>query len=279
MTHKTSLPGGMIITGSHSRALNGSPLFAAAIPQKERSQVSKMTIKDTQCEKSDALSPSHSDNTSASPIDLDEIDPPPATNPEYNDPTGDSVIVVNDARVVIREDKKTILLPDFSQKIIEHRHMDDGTVDVFTRHVHNDGTCTYFEQLGVAESELALGPDGPCSSDQYKAGSTYPSRPTKPNGLISGGNHNSGAPHHPNDQHENMKRKRLNKLVIHIIIFVALIVLAALYAEFLFFPAIIVGIVVIANAVQLITGETECCSCCDDCCDGCCDDGCDPPSV
>ena len=128
----------------------------------------------------------------------------------------DSVIVVNDARVVTREDKKTILLPDFSQKIIEHRHMDDGTVDVFTRHVHNDGTCTYFEQLGVAESELALGPDGPCSSDQYKAGSTYPSRPTKPNGLGSGGNHDSGAPHHPNDQHdENMKRKRLNKLVIH----------------------------------------------------------------
>ena len=231
-------------------------------PLLEKKEASKMTIKDTQHEKSDALSPSHSDNTSP-PIDLDKVDaPPPATNPEYNDPTGDSVIVVNDARVVIREDKKTILLPDFSQKIIEHRHMDDGTVDVFTRHVHSDGTCTYFEQLGVAESELALGPDGPCSSDQYKAGSTYPSRPTKPNGLGSGGNHDSGAPHHPNDQHdENMKRKRLNKLVIHIIIFVALIVLAALYAEFLFFPAIIVGIVVIANAVQLITGETECCSC------------------
>lgn len=245
-----------------------------------------MTIKDIKHEKSDALPPSHSDNISAPPIDLDEIDvpvatvaatPQPAINPEY-DPTGDSVIVVNDARVVVREDKKTILLPDFSQKIIEHRHMDDGTVDVFTRHVRNDGTSTYFEQLGVAESELALGPDGPCSPDQYKAGVTYPPMPTQPNEMGSGG-HDPGASHHPNEQHENMKRKRINKLAIHIIVFVALIVLAALYAEFLFFPAIIVGIVVIANAVQLVTGETDCCSCCDDCCDDGCCDGCDPPSV
>ena len=250
-----------------------------------------MTIKDVQHEKSDALPPSHSDNASAPPIDLDEVDvpvaflatPPPAINPEYNDTTGDSVIVVNDARVVVREDRKTILLRDFSQKIIEHRHMDNGTVDVFTRHVHNDGTSTYFEQLGVAESELALGPDGPCSPDQYKAGATYPPIPAQPNGMGSGGHHVPGAPHHTNglnEQHEHMKRKRINKLVIHIIIFVALIVLAALYAEFLFFPAIIVGIVVIAIAVQLVTGETECCSCCDDCScdDGCCD-GCDPPSI
>ena len=246
-----------------------------------------MTIKDIQHEKSDAVSPIHSDNTSAPPIDLDEIDvpvatlatPPPAINPEY-DPTGNSVIVVNDARVVVREDKKTILLPDFSQKIIEHRHMDDGTVDVFTRHVHNDGTSTYFEQLGIAESELALGPDGPCSPGQNKAGVTYPSMPTHPNGMGSGvhDGHGLGTSHNPNEQHENTKRKRINKLVIHIAVFVALIVLAALFAEFLFFPAIIVGIVIIANSVQLVTGETECCSCCDDCCDGCCD-GCDPPSV
>lgn len=244
-----------------------------------------MTIKDIQHEKSDAVSPIHSDNTSAPPIDLDEIDvpvatlatPPPAINPEY-DPTGNSVIVVNDARVVVREDKKTILLPDFSQKIIEHRHMDDGTVDVFTRHVHNDGTSTYFEQLGIAESELALGPDGPCLPGQNKAGVTYPSMPTQPNGVGSVEHHDPGAPHNPNEQHESKKRKRINKLAIHIAVFVALIVLAALFAEFLFFPAIIVGIVIIANSVQLVTGETECCSCCDDCCDGCCD-GCDPPSV
>ena len=246
-----------------------------------------MTINNILHEKSDAVSPIHSDDISAPPTDLDaEIyvpvatvaTPPPAINPEY-DPTGrDSVIVVNDARVVVREDKKTILLPDFSQKIIEHRHMDDGTVDVFTRHVHNDGTSTYFEQLGIAESELALGPDGPCSLDQNKAGAAYPQIPTQLNGTSSVED-SPVAPHNQNEQQQDaIKRKRINKLVIHIAVFVALIVLAALYAEFLFFPAIIVGIVVIANAVQLVTGETECCSCCDDCCDGCCD-GCDPPSV
>ena len=202
---------------------------------------------------------------------------PPPINPEY-DPTEDSIIIVPNARVVVREDKKTVLLPDFSQKIIEHRHMDDGTVDVYTRHVHVDGTTTCFEQLGVPESELALGPDGPCFQGEHKTSTACPATSAQLNGVSSGehGPAAVAAAHHQNEQQENVKRKRINKLVITIAVFVVLIVFAALYAEFLFFPAIIVGIVIIANAVQLATGEATD-DCCCRCCDGCCD-GCDPPT-
>mmetsp|Transcript_16189 Transcript_16189/g.35180 ORF Transcript_16189/g.35180 Transcript_16189/m.35180 type:complete len:228 (+) Transcript_16189:745-1428(+) len=90
----------------------------------------------------------------------------PSINPEY-DSSLDAAIPT--ARVVVREEKKTILLPDFSQKIITHRHMDDGTVDVFTQHHHTDGNTTYLERLNIPESEVALELDGPCSQGQRDA--------------------------------------------------------------------------------------------------------------
>ena len=249
-----------------------------------------MTLKDMHYEKGDNMSPNPSDLVSAPPVEVGEesdvpvpvaatVATPPPINPEY-DPTEDSIIIVPNARVVVREDKKTVLLPDFSQKITEHRHMDDGTVDIYTRHVHVDGTTTCFEQLGVPESELALGPDGPCFQGKHKTSTEYPTTSAQLNG-VSSGEHGpettAVAAHHQNEQQENMKRKRINKLVITIAVFVVLIVFAALFAEFLFFPAIILGIVIIANAVQLATGEATD-DCCCRCCDGCCD-GCDPPTV
>jgi len=244
-------------------------------PKKQKCQ-RKMTIKDIQHQKGGDISPNLSDLVSALPLEVEERDVPVATvattvatpppiNPAYrHDPTEDSIIIVPNARVVVREDKKTVLLPDFSQKIIEHRHMDDGTVDVYTRHVRVDGTTTCFEQLGVPESDLALRPDGPCFQGEHKAGTTYPTISAQLNGVSAGENDLETTAHQDEEQ-ENMKRKRINKLVINITVFVVLIVLAMLFAEFLFFPAIILGIVVIANAVQLATGETDdddcfCCS-------------------
>jgi hypothetical protein len=230
-----------------------------------------MTVRDIQYEKGDT-------SASRPPVEVGEesdvpvvatVATPPPINPEYRyDPTEDSIIIVPNARVVVSEDKKTVLLPDFSQKIIEHRHMDDGTVDVYTRHVHVDGTTTCFEQLGVPESELALGPDGPCFQGEPKTSTEYPTTSAQSHGSETTA---VAAAHHQNEQQENVKRKRINKLIITIAVFVVLVVFAALYAEFLFFPAIILGIVIIANAVQLATGEAtddDCCRYCDG--DGCC---------
>jgi len=74
----------------------------------------------------------------------------PSINPEY-DSSLDAAIPT--ARVVVREEKKTILLPDFSQKIITNRHMDDGTVDIFTQPHHTEflfDSMIRFDQVAAA---------------------------------------------------------------------------------------------------------------------------------
>lgn len=169
----------------------------------------------------------------------------PSINPEY-DPNLDAIPT---ARVVVREEKKTILLPDFSQKIITHRHMDDMTVDVFTEHHHTDGTTTFFERVNVPESEVALELDGPYSKDQAPVKG---SSKVVPMPADQAQQHIASCDTDPAQSQEERK-KILHRIAVYVILAVFCIIIAVLYAEYVFFPAIFFVIVAIANTAQLLS--------------------------
>ena len=145
-------------------------------------------------------------------------------------------------------------MPDFSQKVITHRHMDDGTVDVFTQHHQTDGNTTYFERLNIPESEVALELDGPCSQGQrnIKGGSnvvTVAANETQQSIVSADSNLVS-----TQTEQDLQRRKRIiRRTLLWTILAAICVAIAALSAEFILVPALVFFAIAISSAIQLLS--------------------------
>ena len=175
----------------------------------------------------------------------------PSINPEY-DPGLDGAIPT--ARVVVREEKNTVILPDFSKKIIIHRHMDDGTVDIFTQHHHTDGNTTYFERLNVPESEVALELGSHCSQKyaQVKGGSNTFTQPMNETQLDAVTDSANALTQHAEEDLE--RKRRIKQVVLMTTLAIAFIAIAVLSgAEYFLVPAIALFAIAIGHLIQLLS--------------------------